>query len=69
MNKIIWLVLLAGGLVLVVVAINGRRSLNADVGRFFSELLTNKAVWLLRGGAVAAAMGLAAVWHSPNPKE
>jgi zinc transporter ZupT len=59
MNKIISLALLAGGMVLIVVGINATNSFNSDVAKFFTGSPTDKAVWMLIGGIVAAVVGLA----------
>jgi uncharacterized protein DUF3185 len=59
MNKLISLALLAGGIVLIVVGINATNSFNSDVARFFTGSPTDKAVWMLIGGIVAAVVGLA----------
>ena len=59
MNKLISLALLAGGMVLIVVGINATNSFNSDVARFFTGSPTDKAVWMLIGGIVAAVVGLA----------
>ena len=59
MNKLISLALLAGGMVLIVVGINATNSFNSDVAKFFTGSPTDKAVWMLIGGIVAAVVGLA----------
>jgi len=59
MNKIVSLALLVGGVVLIVVGINATNSFSSDVSRFFTGSPTNKAVWMLIGGSVAAIVGLA----------
>ena len=59
MNKIISLALLAGGVVLIVIGINATNSFSSDVSRFFTGSPTDKAVWMLLGGSVAAVAGLA----------
>ena len=59
MNKIISLALLAGGVVLIVIGINATNSFSSDVSRFFTGSPTDKAVWMLLGGVVAAVVGLA----------
>jgi uncharacterized membrane protein YidH (DUF202 family) len=66
MNKIISLALLAGGIVLMVVGINATNSFSSDVSRFFTGSPTDKAVWMLIGGIVAAVVGLATLWRSPK---
>ena len=58
MNKIISLALLIGGVVLMVIGINATNSFSSDVSRFFSGSPTNKAIWMLIGGIVAAVIGL-----------
>ncbi|HEX3799881.1 MAG TPA: DUF3185 family protein [Verrucomicrobiae bacterium] len=58
MNKIISLALLAGGIVLIIIGINSSNSFGSDVSRFFTGSPTNKAIWLLIGGVVAAVAGL-----------
>jgi hypothetical protein len=58
MNKAISIALLAGGIVLIVVGVNATKSFSSDVSRFFTGSPTDKAVWMLIGGIVAAAIGL-----------
>ncbi len=58
MNKIISLALLAGGIVLMIIGINATNSFSSDVSRFFTGSPTDKAVWMLIGGTVAAVIGL-----------
>lgn len=57
MNKLIFLALLAGGAVLIVVGINATNSFASDVSRFFTGSPTDKAIWMLIGGIVAALAG------------
>jgi hypothetical protein len=58
MNKAIALALLVGGIVLIVFGVNESHSFNSDVNRFFTGNPTDKAVWMIVGGAVAAVAGL-----------
>lgn len=58
MNKLVSLALLAGGIVLIVVGVNATNSFSSDVSRFFTGSPTDKAVWMLIGGVVAAVLGL-----------
>jgi hypothetical protein len=58
MNKIVSLALLVGGVVLIVIGINATNSFSSDVSRFFTGSPTDKAIWMLIGGAVAAVIGL-----------
>jgi hypothetical protein len=64
MNKFASLALLAGGLVLIIMGINATNSFSSDVSRFFTGSPTDKAVWMLIGGIVAAVGGLAMTLRS-----
>jgi hypothetical protein len=66
MNKIVSLALLAGGIVLIVMGITATNSFSSDVSRFFTGSPTDKAVWMLIGGIVAAVAGLATLFYSPK---
>ena len=66
MNKIVSLALLAGGIVLIVIGFNATNSFSSDVSRFFTGSPTDKAVWMLLGGILAALVGLAMLWRSPK---
>jgi uncharacterized membrane protein YidH (DUF202 family) len=63
MNKIVSLALLAGGVVLIIIGINATNSFSSDVSRFFTGSPTDKAVWMLIGGIVAAVVGLAGTFR------
>ena len=58
MNKSISLALLIGGVVLIVLGVSAMDSFGSDVSRFFTGSPTDKAVWMLVGGIVAAVIGL-----------
>jgi hypothetical protein len=58
MNKAIALALLVGGIVLIVFGVNESHSFSSDVNRFFNGNPTDKAMWMIVGGAVAAVAGL-----------
>jgi hypothetical protein len=66
MNKIVSLALLAGGIVLIIVGVNATNSFSSDVSRFFTGSPTDKAIWMLMGGIVAAVVGLATLFRSPK---
>ena len=66
MNKFASLALLAGGLVLIIMGINATNSFSSDVSRFFTGSPTERAVWMLIGGMLAALVGLAMLWRSPK---
>jgi hypothetical protein len=57
MIKVISLALLAGGIALIIYGINASNSLGSDFSRFFTGSPTDKSIWLLIGGIVAAAIG------------
>jgi hypothetical protein len=58
MNKVISLVLLVGGIGLIIYGINASDSIGSSFSRFFTGSPTDKAMWLLIGGAVASTAGL-----------
>ena len=64
MNRIFSLALLIGGVVLMIIGINATNSFSSDVSRFFTGSPTDKAVWMLIGGIVAAVIGLVSTLRS-----
>ncbi len=58
MNKAVPIVLLVGGIVLIVMGVNATKSFSSDVSRFFTGSPTDKAIWMLIGGIIAAVAGL-----------
>ena len=58
MNKAISIALFAGGIVLIVIGVNATNSFSSDISRFFTGSPTDKAVWMLIAGVVAASIGL-----------
>ena len=58
MNQAIAIALLAGGIVLLIFGFNASESFTSDVSRFFTGSPTDKAVWMLVGGAVLSVVGL-----------
>ena len=58
MNKIFSVVLLVGGVVLMIFGFQATNSFSSDVSRFFTGSPTDKAIWMLIGGLVAAIAGL-----------
>jgi hypothetical protein len=67
MRKIVSLGLLAGGIVLIVLGVNATNSFSSDFSRFFTGSPTDKAMWMLIGGSVAAVVGLAALLRGQKP--
>ncbi len=66
MNKLFPIVLLAGGVVLIVMGVNATNSFGSDVSRFFTGSPTDKAIWMLIGGIVAAAIGIIDLMRKPR---
>ncbi len=58
MNKVLSLALLVGGIVLIIYGINASDSIGSAFSRFFTGNPTDKTIWFLIGGIVAAALGL-----------
>jgi len=64
MNKLISVALLVGGVVLIIYGINATNSFTSDVSKFFTGSPTDKAVWMLIGGVIAAIIGLTGTLRS-----
>jgi hypothetical protein len=59
MNNLIWLAVLAAGIMLIIFGIRESESLRSDISRFFNGSPTDRAIWMLIGGVVATIVGLA----------
>ena len=57
MDKTISLAMLAGGILLVIFGVNASNSLSSDISRVFTDAPTDKAIWMLVGGAAASIAG------------
>ncbi len=57
MRKIAGLIVLVVGIVLLVWGFNASQSTASDVSRFFTGAVTDRSIWLLIGGALAAIAG------------
>jgi uncharacterized membrane-anchored protein len=57
MTKAISLAALAGGILLLIFGINAYNSSSSDISRFFTGSATDKSIWMLVSGAVAAVLG------------
>lgn len=62
MNIGISVALLAVGILLIIWGVSAAESFSSDVSRFFTGSPTNRAVWLLIGGIVAAVVGLSGLF-------
>ena len=58
MNKAIALALLVGGIILIVFGVNESNSFASDANRLFTGNPTDKAMWMMIAGAIAAVAGL-----------
>jgi uncharacterized membrane protein HdeD (DUF308 family) len=58
MYKAIGLALLVGGIVLLIFGFQASHSFSSDVSRTFTGSPTDKSMWMIVGGAVAAVAGL-----------
>jgi uncharacterized membrane protein HdeD (DUF308 family) len=56
--KGVWLALIVAGVVLLIFGVRASESFSSDVSRFFTDSPTDKAVWMMIGGAVALIVGL-----------
>ena len=58
MNKPLSIAFLAVGILLIIFGVNATNAFSSDVSRFFTGAPTDKAIWMLIGGIVAAVAGL-----------
>ena len=58
MNKSLSIAFLAVGILLIIFGVNATNAFSSDVSRFFTGAPTDKAIWMLIGGIVAAVVGL-----------
>ena len=54
---LISIAVLVGGIALIVFGVSASNSLNSDISRFFTGSPTDKAIWMLVGGAAASIAG------------
>jgi hypothetical protein len=58
MDKAISLAILAGGILLLIFGVSASNSVSSDISRVFTDAPTDKAIWMLVGGAVVTIVGL-----------
>jgi hypothetical protein len=61
MNKLVALFLLVGGVVAFFIGVTSSNSIGSAFSRLFTGAPTDKAIWLLLGGGIAAAVGTGAL--------
>ena len=66
MNKAVSLAILAGGILLIIFGVSATKSFSSDISRFFTGSPTDKAIWMLVGGAVATVIGLVGLLRWPK---
>lgn len=61
MNKLVSLALLVGGIILIIYGVSASESIGSEFSQLFTGAPTDKTMWLLIGGIVAAVLGLSGV--------
>lgn len=67
MNKLLSLALLVGGIILIVYGISAADSIGSSFSRLFTGSPTDKSIWLLVGGVVAAVLGAGGLIRGSKP--
>jgi hypothetical protein len=63
MYKFMSIVFVAAGIVMIIYGVKASNSLGSDLSRFFTGSPTDKTIWLLIGGVVAAIVGLTGLFR------
>ena len=58
-DRIIGITLLVVGLALLIAGVNASESVSSEFSKLFQGVPSDKAIWLMLGGALVAAIGLA----------
>lgn len=66
MNRILSIALLGGGIVLIIYGISASDSIGSGFSRFFTGAPTDKTIWLLVGGVIAAVAGAVGLFRGPK---
>lgn len=64
MNRLISLILLVGGIILIAYGIKASDSIGSEFSRLFTGSPTDKTMWMLIGGCVAALVGAGGFFSS-----
>jgi len=57
MHRLLTGILLVGGVGLLILGVQATNAFMADVSRFFTSSPTDKGIWMILGGTVAALAG------------
>ena len=63
MNMALSVALLVGGVILLVFGYNASQSTGSELSRVFTGNPTDRAMWMLAGGAVLAVVGLVGLFR------
>jgi uncharacterized membrane protein YidH (DUF202 family) len=66
MNKTISIALLAVGVLLIIYGINASNSFTSEISKAFTGSPTDKTIWLLAGGILAAVIGVVGLARGPR---
>ena len=66
MNRLLSLALLVGGIILIIYGLSASESIGSGFSRLFTGSPTDKTIWLLLGGIVAAAIGAGGIFRGPK---
>ena len=58
MQRLAGIVVLVVGIILVVYGVNASQSASSEISKFFTGAATNKALYLIVGGAIAVLAGV-----------
>lgn len=61
MNRLVSIALLVSGVVLIIYGFNAANSVSSEVSKLFTGAPTDRALWMLFGGVVIAAIGAGGV--------
>lgn len=69
MRNLAGIVVVVVGIVLIVWGANASQSVSSDISRFFTGAVTNKAIYLIVGGAVALVVGASMTWSGRRRRD
>lgn len=58
MNNALGLALLVGGVILMIFGFNAAHSAGSEISKFFTGNPSDRSMWMIIGGAVAAVVGI-----------